>query len=79
MAPFFVFETFRQPISANVRERQPRPLMQLLYRTRYRSHLLPNHILSALCSNISMGIDRASAPTREQRRDVIARALGHFV
>jgi len=60
MAPFFVFETFRQSIRANVQERQPRPLMQLLYRTRYRSRLLPNRILSALYSNISMGnIDRA--------------------
>jgi len=52
--PFFVFETFRQPISANARERQPGPLMQLLYRTRYRSCLLLNRILSALYSNISM-------------------------
>jgi len=28
--------------------------MQLLYRTRYRFRLLPNRILSALYSNISM-------------------------
>jgi len=46
--------SFRQPISANVRERQPGPLMQLLYRTQYRFRLLSNRILSALYSNISM-------------------------
>jgi len=53
--PFFVFETFRQPFdSANARQRQLGPLMQLLYRTRYRSRLLLNRILSALYSNISI-------------------------
>jgi len=51
---FFVFETFRQLISANVRERQPGPLMQLLYRTRYRSCSLPNRIFFAFYSNVSM-------------------------
>jgi len=44
--------SFRQPIGANVRERQPRPLMRLLYHTWCRSLLLPNlyFLLSILIS-----------------------------